>query len=37
MPHSIRATYTSETFRLLGESELRRHGEYCTHRLVLDA
>lgn len=29
--------YPSETFRVLRENEVRRHGEYRTRRLVLDA
>ena len=29
--------YPSETFRVLRENEIRRHGEYRTRRLVLDA
>ena len=31
------AAYPSETFRVLRENEQRRHGEYRTRRLVLDA
>ena len=30
-------SYPSETFRVLRENEVRRHGEYRTRRLVLDA
>lgn len=30
-------TYPSETFRVLKENETRRHGEYRTRRLVLEA
>ena len=30
-------TYPSETFRVLREKEIARHGEYRTRRLVLDA
>jgi hypothetical protein len=29
--------YPSETFRVLKENEIRRHGEYRTRRLVLEA
>ena len=29
--------YPSETFRVLKEKEIRTHGEYRTHRLVLEA
>ena len=31
------AGYPSETFRVLAANEVRRHGEYRTRRLVLDA
>ena len=32
-----KADYPSETFRVLKEKEIRHHGEYHTHRLVLAA
>ena len=28
--------YPSETFRVLKDNEMRRHGEYRAHRLVLE-